>query len=189
MVNLSLSERIAILTEIVRHLGKVRRTALMKVVYLLQTVKGVPFGYDFRLYLYGPYTPSVLSDIDMAVYWKALKEEYFSTERIAGYEIGPGEDANSFIQKHQAVVERHKEAVRWVIERFGEYNSSAMETIATIVWVDRELANGGVGTRQEEIFRRVAEIKPHFPHEEIRKLMVRLQEMGILKNVQPLHTL
>lgn len=188
MTNLSLSERIAMLTEIVRRLSKVRRTALMKIVYLLQMVKGVPFGYNFRLYLYGPFSPDVLDDIDMAVYWKSLKEEYFSTERLAGYEISLGEDADSFTRKHQAAIAKHEEAIFWVVEQFGKYNSSEMEAIATIVWVDRELANSGVDTQQEEIFRRVAEIKPHFSSEAIRRLIAKLQEIGVLKNVQPFHT-
>jgi uncharacterized protein YwgA len=56
--------RLGILSELVaRSNNKLGRTALMKLAFLLQTVRGVPLGYHFRLYTYGPYDGDVLDDL------------------------------------------------------------------------------------------------------------------------------
>ena len=41
------------------HIG---RTALMKYMYFLQTLRGVQLGYNFSMYSYGPFDADVLSD-------------------------------------------------------------------------------------------------------------------------------
>jgi hypothetical protein len=46
--------------------GKLGRTALMKMAYFLQTIKGVSLGYDFRMYTYGPFDQDVLDDLSTA---------------------------------------------------------------------------------------------------------------------------
>ena len=43
------------------------RTALMKLCYFLQEVKGVPLRYEFSLYSYGPFDSDVLADLQTAV--------------------------------------------------------------------------------------------------------------------------
>ena len=62
------------------------RTALMKFAYLLQTVRGVPFGYRFELYNYGPYDATVLSDLSEAATLKAIKSETVYHPSGYGYE-------------------------------------------------------------------------------------------------------
>jgi len=41
------------------HIG---RTALMKYMYFLQTLRGVQLGYNFSMYSYGPFDADVLSE-------------------------------------------------------------------------------------------------------------------------------
>ena len=47
------------------------RTAIMKLCFFLQESKGVPLGYHFSLYSYGPFDSDVLSDLGTAVRLKA----------------------------------------------------------------------------------------------------------------------
>ena len=55
--------RMCILTTLVKRAPKPPgRTALMKFAYLLQTIRGIPLGYRFRLYNYGLYDEQVLTD-------------------------------------------------------------------------------------------------------------------------------
>ena len=51
------------------------RTAVMKLCYFLQTLKGVPLGYRFTLYSYGPFDSDVLSDLGTAESRKAVSSE------------------------------------------------------------------------------------------------------------------
>ena len=46
--------------------GHIGRTALMKYMYFPQTVRGVPLGYNFSMYSYGPFDSDVLADLSSA---------------------------------------------------------------------------------------------------------------------------
>ena len=61
-------ERISIITEIVKRNANISKTAIMKFLYLLQTVFSIPLGYDFEIYSYGLYSQAVMSDIEFAYY-------------------------------------------------------------------------------------------------------------------------
>ena len=51
------------------------RTQVMKLLYFLQELKGIPLGYDFRLFNYGPFDSEVLSDLSLACSSNAIVEE------------------------------------------------------------------------------------------------------------------
>ncbi len=65
--------RPAVLAELVnKSPGKPGRTVMMKLAYLLQTIRNVPLGYHFELYNYGPYDNDVLSDLSQAATLDAI---------------------------------------------------------------------------------------------------------------------
>jgi hypothetical protein len=187
---LDIVERVAILAEIVRRMGECGRTTLMKMAYLLQTVKEVPFGYDFGLYLYGPYSTQVLSDLSIAVFWDALQEEYYSTQNGYGYRITPGSLVNDLLQDAQIadLVQSYRSAIDWAVGKFRNYSASEMEAVGTLVWVDRELSGRKEKISLDKLLDIAQEIKPHFPRERFRQIAEKLIEEGVLKHVQPLHT-
>jgi hypothetical protein len=67
-------ERVALIADLVsrapRRLG---RTALMKCLFFLKVLKGVPLPYHFRLHTYGPYDSDVLYDLQYAEYLGAVE--------------------------------------------------------------------------------------------------------------------
>ena len=68
--------RLGVLTQLVESsTTRLGRTALMKLAYLLQTVRRVPLGYDFRLYTYGPYQSDVLNDLGRLETMQAVVSE------------------------------------------------------------------------------------------------------------------
>jgi hypothetical protein len=188
MVNdwLDVDERVAILTQIVRQVGECGRTSLMKMAYLLQTVKEVPLGYDFGLYLYGPYSAQVLNDLSVATFWDALQEEYYSTQDGYGYRITLGRLADDLLQDPQIarLLEDHKDSIDWVVGRFKDYSASEMEAVGTIVWIDREFKGSKEKLSIDELLDVAQEIKPHFPRERLRQIAEKLIQEGILKYVQ-----
>jgi uncharacterized protein YwgA len=189
---LRVDERVAVLTEIVRQTGEIGRTSLMKMAYLLQTVKKVPFGYDFELYLYGPYSTQVLDDLSIAVFWGALQEEYYSTRNGYGYRITLGSSAKHLLQSEQtrgSGTESYKEAVRWVVEKFKDYTASEMEAVGTLVWIDRQVRDNRETLSMDKLLDIAVEIKPNFPREKFRQLAEELVVEGILSHVQPLHSI
>ena len=188
MVNdwLDVDERVAVLTAIARRMGECGRTSLMKMAYLIQTVKEVPLGYDFELYLYGPYSTQVLNDLSIAVLWDALQEEYYSTGDGYGYKITLGHLADDLLQDPQIarLLEDHKDSIDWVVGRFKDYSASEMEAVGTIVWIDREFKGSKEKLSIDELLDVAQEIKPHFPRERLRQIAEKLIQEGILKYVQ-----
>jgi len=80
---------IGIIKEMKKCEYKIGRTALVKLIYLLQEKLNVPVGYDFSLYTYGPFAKEILDDLDYLSYLDAVKMEV-ATGR---YDILPGEDS------------------------------------------------------------------------------------------------
>ena len=68
------------------------RTAIMKLIFLLQEGKGLPVGYDFRLYSYGPYDSEVLQDLEFLRNFGFLTEETVHEERYQWKKYYPSEN-------------------------------------------------------------------------------------------------
>lgn len=178
---LNFVQRMAILTELVQRLGEVGRTNLMKLAYLLQTVKQVPLGYRFQLYLYGPYDPQVLSDVSLAEVWGALQEEYYAYSLNAyGYKIRPAKGAADLVNEERETLDSYREAIEWAIREFGSYNALQMELIATLVWIDREFAQLGEPVALSHLVEVAHALKPHFSKRDIESMAQELQRKGVL---------
>jgi hypothetical protein len=84
--------RLRIMSELAkRSQGGMGRTTLMKLIYFLQTLKGLPLGYRFRLYTYGPFDPKVLDDLKMAEMSGIVRSSVSSYSGGYGYEIRPAD--------------------------------------------------------------------------------------------------
>src|SRR5439155_1015164 len=124
------------LCELVRQApGKLGRTAVMKLAYLLQTVKGVPLGYDFRLFTYGPFDSDVLDDLDRAGVLKAVDSQivYFPSGSGYGYEFTPAPGLASLTAKIGYDATFHEEPILWALREFGSASAADLELLSTIV--------------------------------------------------------
>ena len=87
-MQMKVHERLAFITEIAKRDENVGKTGMMKLLYLMQEICDVPFGYDFEIYTYGPYCQTVMSDIEYAEfadYIKVSPVEY--SNGMSGYQI------------------------------------------------------------------------------------------------------
>lgn len=153
------------------------RTAIMKFVYFLQTLRAVPLGYRFTLYTYGPFDSEVLSDLSVAE-----SEGYVKSEQVtypngsSGYQIRP--TSSAWRRKVEALDE--KADIEWVIRRFGSYSASDLEMASTIVFVDRSNRRKRRVASPRDVADRVYEIKPHLSKEKIENEAVALETDGLL---------
>src|SRR5438477_5059079 len=95
--------RLAVITELASRApnGHIGRTALMKFSYFLQTVRGVPLGYRFTLYSYGPFDSNVLSDLSTTENLGAVQSSLTYYPGGYGYQITRGQDADSALKAAQ----------------------------------------------------------------------------------------
>ncbi|MFQ3610242.1 MAG: hypothetical protein SNJ72_02005 [Fimbriimonadales bacterium] len=176
--------RMAVVTELAKKEPGMGRTKLMKYMYLLQTVKSVPLGYHFQLYIYGPYDPTVLSDLGMAEVWEAVEEKIIFHSNGYGYEIRPAHKAEQLLTRAKEFLQRHSEAIEWVVENFRRYSAGELELISTMIWADREAKRAKETWTIEETLDIVLKIKPLFPPEQAKRIADELTKLGIWQAVQ-----
>jgi uncharacterized protein len=148
------------------HLG---RTALMKFCYFLQTVKGIPLGYDFTLYSYGPFDSDVLSDLNFAETIGAVESQVVFYPGGYGYEIKAGKLREALEKSNHDFLSRYEDSIEWVLEEFGELGSAELELLGTIIFVDREASHKHENMQLTELVQRVRDVKPRFQNSYIEQ--------------------
>jgi uncharacterized protein len=175
--------RIGVLTDLVaRSRSKLGRTALMKLAYLLQTVKGVPLGYNFRLYTYGPFDEDVLNDIRQAESMHAISSTLipFSGGGGYGYEFEAGPSVNQFRELVAERITPYEDQIEWVIDKFGSRIAADLELLSTIVYATRDWRGRTPPVTIDELARQIGEIKPRFSTEAVKENIQLLTEMGLV---------
>ncbi|MBU2548256.1 MAG: hypothetical protein KKB20_07605 [Proteobacteria bacterium] len=162
---------------------RIGRTAAMKFLYLLQTVRNVPFGYNFRLYHYGPFSAEVLNEIEYAESLDALTAEIIHYSSGYGYILRPGENVDYILTEAQDFITNYKEELDWIITKFGSKSASDLELISTAVFIDRNFKDRDRFILLNELCKKVMEIKPHFNKEQIQSIVIELMREKILSQI------
>lgn len=177
--------RLAVITWLAENnTGGLGRTALMKYCYFLQVVCGVPLGYRFSLYSYGPFDSDVLSDLDITESMAGVKSSVIYYPGGYGYRIEPGDGADRVKQLGEAFIGAHRESLQWVIDQFRGYDAGNLELASTLVYSDREAFRKGEALTINELSHRVRDLKPRFGIQQIEGFGERLMEQGLLKSIQ-----
>ena len=139
-------------------LNRIGRTALMKLCFFLQVLRGVPLGYEFTLYSYGPFDSDVMADLQCAEGLGALRSNTVMYPGGYGYSISSGPQAGEVKTYSSAFLQQSRADIDWVATKFGRHNASELELLSTALFVsikDRSSSN-------EQIVEKVHSIKPHF---------------------------
>lgn len=160
--------------------GSVGRTAVMKFLYFLQTLRGVPLGYRFTLYSYGPFDSDVLADLANAEAFGAVDSTIIQFSGGYGYQIKPGQNAPWLQERSAGFLRQYEQDMDWVISEFGTLTSGQLELVSTIVYVDQEAASNSEELPLDRIVEIVQEIKPHFSTEQITDFATQLDDQGML---------
>jgi len=182
--------RMGLIAELAKRVQPSRfgRTALMKLLYLLQTVRNVRLGYDFRLYTHGPFDQNVLEDLEFAKGLDVVKVNineysYQSGFRGYGYRISKGKRSSVAEQNAKLFLKQHMPDIEWVVYEFGEKKAGELELIGTIVFVSREVESRKKSRSADELAKIVREIKPHFDIHTIKTAIHSLHEKGLISGL------
>ena len=177
--------RLAVLAEIVTKApaASVGRTALMKLCYFLQEVKGVPLGYRFTIYSYGPFDSSVLSDLGTAVNLEGITSRVVYNPVGYGYQLEPGPNIEALKAEGAGFLASHQASVDWAMAEFGQKSASDLELESTAVFVDREASSRREHLTFDSLADRVRGLKPHFQREYILARTQDLASRALLKSV------
>ena len=161
--------------------GHIGRTALMKYMYFLQTLRNVRLGYDFSMYSYGPFDSDVLADLSSAEALEIVDVTPVQFSGGYGYRITPGSRSKSAKAEADQFLRAHSDDIAWLFRVFGSLNSAELELASTIIFVDRELSEIKESQRLTELVDRVGEVKPHFSHQQIQRFAQYLIGQEVLR--------
>lgn len=177
-------ERYALIVELAQRLQTKRsqfgKTALQKLIYLLQEVYGVKCGYNYKLYTYGPFTSQLLQDLDQVESLGGVKVTSVPTD-LGGYRIEPGENLAPIFGMDSGFIAKNKSKVDKLIDVYGAFSAKELELRATIVYVAHEMQSDGKEVTVDALTKMVHDIKLYFRVGDIRSVVVELQEMGHVK--------
>lgn len=161
--------------------GRIGRTALMKYMYFLQTLRGLPLGYNFSMYSYGPFDSAVLSDLTSAEVLNIVETSPVQFPGGYGYRIKPSVQAESAKTNAIEFLSSHNEDIEWLFLTFGMLNSAELELTSTIVYIDQEFVDASSQVSTCEMATRLREIKPHFSLKKIHGFLEDLLRRNVLK--------
>ena len=150
------------------------KTVFMKMAYLLQELYGVPLGYRFSLYTYGPYSPEVLADLEYASLRTQVKVEYLEDPQ-GGFRITPGRSTfrNESISKYGDQLDE-------LVRHFGSFNARELELRTTSIFLWKRIRP----TKPEDLstlIEAIRQLKPHFNEMAIRSAVDNLVSDAILQ--------
>lgn len=179
--------RYGLITELAKRLkGKspqFGKTALQKMIYLLQEAYEIDCGYDFSLYTYGPFSSDVLMDLGFAESAGGIVISHV-TSGTGGYLIEPGPRGDmlcaravDFLQKGEV-----QNALDRLVEDFGECLARDLELYSTTIYVAQKLSNDkDTSATQAKVAEFVQQVKPRFLANEIKDAIRFLQEKQFIK--------
>ncbi len=177
-------EKYGIIAELayrLNHLGlRFGKTALQKLVYLLQELYNIKVGYDYSLYTYGPFSSELLSDLDFVESLNGVDVGFIP--EIQGYEIFPGKANESVRMKAKDFLDTVSENIEKIINEFGDFTAKELELRSTIIFVNRDLISKGKSNVLGELINLVQAIKPHFSKDEIDQALSELEKKGYIIN-------
>lgn len=118
--------------------GYLGRTAMQKIVYLLQVCE-VPMRYRFDVHYYGPYCDGISRDIEWLLADKVLVDHAPEGAHYSNYRCG--HSAEEILRRHPEL-EAHRDTVRSVVNALLPLDPARMELITTLDFAFRQLRAG-----------------------------------------------
>jgi uncharacterized protein YwgA len=155
------------------------KTALQKMVFLLEEAFGLSVGYDFTLYSYGPFDSQLLGDLDQVEHFGCVSVVSAGHD-TPGYLIRPTDKVGALEKKAEAFLgaDKTKKALNSLVATYGRLNARELELRATIVYVVRDFHRKGKGATKGSVCHLVQQIKPKYPPFEIEHAVEELRGNG-----------
>ena len=149
------------------------KTALMKVIFMLQEVMGVKTEYDFSIYTYGPYDTNVMEDIDELCARGLITCSMYPYQTYIGYSLDITDTGKHSLH---SLSDKEDKALENIVHFAKNKNAKELELYSTIIYVDKLFKKNSWPADNTTIINKVKEIKPHFSEDMISTAFSCLQE-------------
>jgi len=153
-----------IMLNVVDKKPKMGKTAVMKVIYMLQQVKGIKMGYNFSIYTYGPYSSDVKEDVDDLISKGLINVSFYQCNNYVGYELSISNKGKSFIK---SLSKNEEEAATDILKFVKGKTAKDLELYSTIIYVDFLFTKNSWNYDHTSIMQKVHDIKQWFTEDKI----------------------
>lgn len=155
------------------------KTAVMKVIFMLQQVKGLNLKYDYTIYTYGPYCSDVTEDVDELISQGLVISTMYPYQNYIGYTLNLSDTAD----EHIATLNEHDaKSIEEVLSFVHGKTAKDLELYSTIIYVDHLYSKNSWSKGAQSIVKKVKEIKPHFDNSIIQRAYETLHKMSYLSS-------
>jgi len=171
-------QRFDVIQYLVKSLNRAGKIKIQKVMYFLQEAVGVPLGYEYVMYYYGPYS-SQLDDTLSEMQGRGILNimAFAHSGGWQGFDITLGKNAD---EAPQLPLE-YKDEVERVVSFFNTIDDvKDMELCATIHFVQAILTEKGRPADKESVVNETHKLKPKFDQQTISEWYDRLEREGLL---------
>jgi len=157
------------------------KTALQKMIFLLQEIYGVDVGYSFGFHTFGPFASELLGDLDFAEQMGAVVVKSVDGTYGNGYSIETGENVERVKTESSGFLSQHCEAIDKLVSEFGRKNAKQLELLTTIVYLNNEIMFDEHKMNRSEAISKIRELKPKFTDTEVQRGMTELEKQHLVK--------
>lgn len=163
---------LAVLTDKLRtHDSWAGETHLQKAVYFLQTMLGVPTGFRFTLYKYGPFSFDLRDKLTEMRSSGQL--ELLVQPAPYGPQLHTGPGAEQLRKRFPKTLRTYDPQLEYIATRLGGLGVGPLERLATALLVTAEAPDATVDERAEQLNA----YKPHVGLEAARRAVEQVDEM------------
>ncbi|HHY09578.1 MAG TPA: hypothetical protein GX528_03325 [Firmicutes bacterium] len=146
-------------------------THIQKAAYFLQTLFKVPFGYEFVLYRYGPFSFDLSGEL---VRMKADGLLQSVPTPPFGVRFHPVDESNQLRSQFVRTRQSFEQAIGILTDEIGNKGVKELEKLATVQYIR-------LGNEEkllfEEIAEKLTELKPHIGREEAEEAVIMFDSM------------
>lgn len=154
------------------------KTALQKLVYILQQWKRVPAGYTYRMYRHGPYSGMLGRDLDVLAEMGVIEVVPLGDRAV---DIRPGPNCRQMAERAGALLDAGVRDVEGVIEQFGSLSARDLELRTSAIYAAQEVAADGHRPTLELVEERLGQLKPAFHPGEARYALKQLERLQVVR--------
>jgi uncharacterized protein YwgA len=167
-----------IILNVIEQRSGLGKTAVVKILYILQQVKKMSLNYDFTIYTYGPYSAEVVEDINDLIENCLIDSYVYEYNNYVGYKLNLTTLGKTKLSKLSTTDEvKIKDVLSFVEEK----HAKDLELFSTIIFIENQYTKNQWKNGQDDIVEKVAEIKPHFNREKITIAYTTLLEKKYIK--------
>ena len=156
-----------VMLKVINKRPELGKTAVMKLMFILQQSFDMRLGHTFNLYTYGPYSSSVTEDLENLIHAGLVEAGTYEYKNSLAYSLTSTEKCKTAFTPSTVSIEDDLKIDK-VIKLFGDKTAKDLELDSTKIYIKNQYERNRWQESKQDIIENVHSIKPHFSTKEIQ---------------------